>query len=129
MEKLRLFKDINTIIMDSIGQFWEGIDVDSEDLTVAADQMILIYLFIVVRSKLSNFYSHIMFIQEFTTKYIKQISLGYFLTTYEMALITLIDSDDEKLKSLINLKVNLEPPKQRSESIIVGSVAFGGVLH
>ena len=78
-----------------------------DQLTIAADQIVLIYLYIVIRSKVPSFFSHIRFMQEFTTPYVKKISLGFYMATYERALYTLVESDEKTLSKLIDLKKNI----------------------
>lgn len=68
MTKIRLLNEVNDLIFEAVQNFWEDISVDPSNLTIAADQIVMIYLYIVIRSKIPCFYSQIRFIQQFTTK-------------------------------------------------------------
>lgn len=68
MTKIRLLNEVNDLIFEAVQGFWDGLDVDRDNLIIAADQIVMIYLYIVIRSKIPCFYSQIRFIQQFTTK-------------------------------------------------------------
>lgn len=85
-KKLKLLGEVSQKIIDCIEDFWRNISIDKEQLAVNADQMTLIYLFIVVRSKISDLFAHLKYITEFTTQYVRKSNLGFYLTTYECAL-------------------------------------------
>lgn len=62
-----------------------------DDLTIAADSLIMIYIFIILRSKVFECFSQIKFVNEFLTPYVKNSKLGYCITTLEVA-VTHINS-------------------------------------
>ena len=66
--------------------------------------MVLLYLYITIRSKVPNFFAHLKYIQEFTSKYIWKIDLGFYMATYERALLTMTDKDEDWKTMLIDLK-------------------------
>jgi hypothetical protein len=103
MDKIKLFAEVNDIVMDSIDEFWDGMDVDRDNLVITADQMVIIYLYVVIRSKVPCFFSHLKFIQEFTSQHVKLINYGFYMATYERALITLVDTDEQQLGMMIDL--------------------------
>ena len=60
--------------------------------------MILIYLYIVTRSKIVDLFAHLQYITKFTTPYVRQTNLGFILATYEHALYTLLEHTKEDLQ-------------------------------
>jgi len=100
LKKLRLMAEVNDAIFECINDFWRGIDIDVEQLVVAADQMVLIYLFIVIRAKVVDLFANIKYISEFTTKYVRNSNLGFYLATYENALYTLLQNSRQDMKVL-----------------------------
>lgn len=91
MKKLRLLDDVNDLILESIDDFWKQVPVDKNKLIIAAEEKISIYIYIVVKAKLVDFYSNIWFIREFITEDVRINSLGNQLSTYESALLYLWD--------------------------------------
>lgn len=83
-----------------MNEFWKNLDIDDEQLVIATDQMILIYLYIVIRSKIVNMFAHIKYITEFTTPYVRNSNLGFNLATYEHALYTLLQNDQAGLQEM-----------------------------
>lgn len=61
-QKIRLFGIVNNKIFDCINAYWANVDVDPEKLIIAADQMVLIYLYIAIWSKVPNFFAHLKYI-------------------------------------------------------------------
>lgn len=74
-----------------MNEFWKNLDIDGEQLTIAAEQMNLIYLFIVTRSKIAELFAHLTFIKAFVSPYVRQSKLGFILATYERALYILLE--------------------------------------
>ncbi len=76
MKKLRLLDDVNDLILESIDDFWKQVPVDKSKLIIAAEEKISIYIYIVIKAKLIDFYSNIWFIWEFITEDVRINSLG-----------------------------------------------------
>ena len=72
-------------------------DIDESQLVIAAEQMILIYLYIVARAKIINMFAHLKYIQEFITPEIRKSPLGFLLATYETSLYTLLENGKEEI--------------------------------
>lgn len=66
--------------------------------------MVLIYLYISIRSKVPNFFAHLKYIQEFTSAYTQKIDLGFYMATYERALLTMTDEDEDRKTMIIDMK-------------------------
>ena len=88
------FGQLTTIIKSEIAQFWEGVNVSNEKLTLDGDQIIMLYVYIAGKAKINNLFAHLQFCKEFSTPFIKTTRIGYCLTTMEVALQLLTDEDD-----------------------------------
>ena len=99
-KKLRLMGEVNDTILEWINEFWKGLNIDEEQLVITTDQMTLIYLYIVARSKIVDFFAHLKYITEFTTPYVRNSSLGFYLATYEHALYTLMQYDKNDIMKM-----------------------------
>lgn len=99
-KKLRLMTEVNELILSWVDEFWKNLDIDEEQLVIATDQMVLIYLYIVTRAKIVDLFAHFKYITAFTTQYVRQSNLGFLLATYEHALYTLMEHDQKGLRNL-----------------------------
>jgi len=104
MEKLRAFAKISDIIKKDIRQFWTGVDVKEDKLTLDGDQIIMIFVYIASKTVVNNLHAHLAFCKEFSTPFIKTTRLGYCLTTMEIALTLLAEEeafmvDSEEVKA------------------------------
>lgn len=46
------FGQLTSIIKQEISQFWEGVDVNTNKLTLDGDQIIMIYVYIAAKAKI-----------------------------------------------------------------------------
>ena len=106
-KKLKLLGEVNWKIIECIDEFWKDICIDEEQLVITTDQMTLIYLFIVTRSKITDLFAHLKYITEFTTQYVRNSNLGFYLATYEHALYTLMQYEQNDIK---RMKLSGVPP-------------------
>jgi hypothetical protein len=74
------------------------LDIDEHQLVIAADQMILIYLYIVTRARIVELFAHIKYIHEFITAEVRRGPLGFLLATYEHSLFTLLETEKKTLE-------------------------------
>jgi hypothetical protein len=51
LDKARCLVDMSSSIVHSINNFWEGLDVKKEKLTIDGDSLLMIYIYVTVRSK------------------------------------------------------------------------------
>lgn len=49
LEKARIVAQMSESIVSSINQFWAGLDMKESDLTIAADQLIMVYIYILLQ--------------------------------------------------------------------------------
>jgi len=70
----------------AIDNFWTHVDgVDKTKLTLDADQLLMIFIFIAIRSKVYELLAHLKFINEFSTNTLRLSKLGYCILTLEVA--------------------------------------------
>lgn len=54
--------------MQSIDEFWKGIkEVEKKKLTLDADELLMIFIYVTLKSKIGEFYAHLKLINEFST--------------------------------------------------------------
>ena len=61
MEKMWLMARVHEQIMDSVDDFWAGVNVDKDNLIISAEHNVKIYLYLVIRCKISNFFAQVRF--------------------------------------------------------------------
>jgi len=79
------------VIKAEIKDFWDGVDVKKDKLVLDGDQVMMLFVFILTKVKISNIFAQLAFCKEFSTNYIKDTRMGYCLTTMEIALKLLVD--------------------------------------
>ncbi|TNV73847.1 hypothetical protein FGO68_gene8005 [Halteria grandinella] len=86
IDKARCVAQMSDSIVNSVNQFWQGLEMKENDLTIAADQLIMIYIYILLQqTQLQDIFAQIKFVNEFLTPYVKNSKLGYCMTTLEIA--------------------------------------------
>jgi hypothetical protein len=80
--------NISKHIEETITQFWEGITIIEPDkLIIDGDNILMLYLYIVLRARIPNMFAIIKMMDEFSTNYVRSISrYGYCLSTLEIAM-------------------------------------------
>ena len=87
IDKMRCITQTSKCIVKSIDAFWRDItQVDKKRLTLDADQLLMIFIFVTIRSKVYELLAHLKFINEFSTNTLRLSKLGYCILTLEVAL-------------------------------------------
>jgi hypothetical protein len=60
--------------------------VEKKKLTLDADELLMIFIYVTLKSKLSELYGHLKLINEFSTDTLRHSKLGYYTSTLEVAL-------------------------------------------
>ena len=91
-EMVECVADISKHIEETITRFWEGISViDPDKLVIDGDNILMLYLHIVLSAKIPSIFSYMKMMDEFSTPYVRSISrFGYCLSTLEIALERII---------------------------------------
>lgn len=91
---MRCITQTSKFIVQSIDSFWKDVNqVDKKKLTLDADQLLMIFIFVTVRSKVYELLAHLKFINEFSTNTLRLSKLGYCILTLEVALQQIVSLD------------------------------------
>jgi hypothetical protein len=87
IDKMRCITQTSRFIVQAIDQFWKGVScINKNKLTLDADQLLMIFIFISIRSKVYELLAHLKFINEFSTNTLRLSKLGYCILTLEVAI-------------------------------------------
>ena len=84
-EKMLIFANLGNEIKSCVDDFWKDMDgyVKSELLGVEAEQLMTIFIYIIVKSQINDIVVHCKLIQLFTTSVIKTSMMGYYYSNAE----------------------------------------------
>ena len=93
-DKLLLTVKLSKIIAEDISKFWSNINEDELKneklkLNIEADDFISIFKYIINKGGIEDIYSHIFFIESFTSNQIKSESEWYYLSLMQVSLMQL----------------------------------------
>ena len=123
LNKMRVVCSLSKVILGCVDEFWQGMEISKDQLTIDADMLLSIFTFIASKSHLTELFGHIRLINEFTTPYVRATNFGYYLSTLEVALTHLCSmggpdykpGESSKLGSLLevtysrnNLSLNIQ---------------------
>ena len=105
LEKLTVLALVSVIITNSVDKYWENEkdNLPSKFLTIDADELMSIYLYIIYNMKEPTIFTELDFIQYFTTIISKSSMVGYYYTTVTGCLnfIFKVDNKESLIKSEI----------------------------
>ena len=98
-EKMMIIATISTEIIKCVNNYWKGMEhyISSTLLNITADELMSIFIFIVIKSQMSDLLIHKKIIYDFTTKNIKQSTIGYYNITLEAAVEYILNSAIQEL--------------------------------
>ncbi|TNV86456.1 hypothetical protein FGO68_gene10367 [Halteria grandinella] len=99
IDKMRCITQTSKCIVDSIDIFYRDVVVDRQRLTLDADQLLMIFIFVTIRSKVYELLAHLKMINEFSTNTLRLSKLGYCILTLEVALQQIIGMDVNTLRN------------------------------
>ena len=84
-EKMLIFANLGNEIKSCVDDFWKDMDgyVKSELLGVEAEQLMTIFIYIILKAKINDIVVHCKLIQLFTTTVIKTSMMGYYYSNAE----------------------------------------------
>ena len=106
-EKMLLIASISTEITECVNSFWEGFEEiipSSSLLNINADELMAIFIYIVIKAQFPEIILHQKIVNDFTSRTTKSTMIGYYNTTLEAA-IEYIQKDrfgKEKSNSIIS---------------------------
>ena len=102
LEKLIIISFLSVIIVESVDKFWDGknADLPPDFLTISADDIMTIYLYIIYKLGYTSIAVQMEFIKYFTTTITKQSIFGYYYSTFEGCIRFLEQEDKNKDKDI-----------------------------
>jgi hypothetical protein len=96
-EKMMIIANISSQITESINNYWKDLAkvITSSLLNIDADELMTIFIYIIIKSQMSDILIHSKFIKEFTTMTTKSTMIGYYYTTLEASLIYILEVKDK----------------------------------
>lgn len=87
-DMVQCISNISKDIEKEITSFWSGIDsIDPDKLIIDGDNILMLYLYVILKARLPNMYAYMKMMDEFSTTYVRSISrFGYCLSTLEIAM-------------------------------------------
>ena len=87
-EKMLYIASMSTEITECVNLFWKDIVnfTSPTFLHINADELMSIFIYLIIKSQMSDILIHIKFIEEFTSNATKKTMIGYYTTTLEAAI-------------------------------------------
>ena len=98
-EKMMIIANISNEITDCINDFWQEMEqyIKKDFLSIEAEQIMTIFIYVIIKSGISNIFVHCKLIKLFTTCTTKSSMIGYYYSTVEASIMyikTLKDVDE-----------------------------------
>jgi len=93
---MQTIASVSIEITECINTYWNGNDsiISNSLLNLDADDIMSIFIYIIIRSKIYDILIHSKFIKEFTTSITKSTMMGYYYVTMEASLMFLFEVKD-----------------------------------
>jgi hypothetical protein len=84
-EKMMIIANISNEITESINDFWQIMEryIKKDYLSIEAEQIMTIFIYVIIKSGISNIFVHCKMIKLFTTCTTKSSMIGYYYSTVE----------------------------------------------
>lgn len=104
-EKMMLIASVGTEITNCINEYWKGMEhfIKPTYLHIDADQLMNLFIYILIKAQFPEILVHLQIISDFTTKSIKNTVLGYYSTTVQAA-VNFIQSSVELRDKIVEKK-------------------------
>ena len=105
-EKMMIFASISSEITECINDFWKDLSgyIDNNLLNLEIDQLMAIFIYIIIQAQISDICVHCKMIKSFTTCITKASMIGYYYSTVEASVQYIASIKD--VKELIKDKKN-----------------------
>ena len=89
IDKINVLYSMGNEVIKDINNIWKPLEkyLPKNYLSVDGDELIKIFAYIIIKSKMPEILSHLSFIKNFTTKDTKSSMIGYYYTTIEAGVI------------------------------------------
>mmetsp|Transcript_4981 Transcript_4981/g.4900 ORF Transcript_4981/g.4900 Transcript_4981/m.4900 type:complete len:175 (+) Transcript_4981:730-1254(+) len=84
LNKVNVIISTTRLICECVDDYWrDDPDINPKELVIDADQILSIFLYIVLKAKIYNLRGHVKLIYEFGRRIVQHGSMGYYVTTLE----------------------------------------------
>ena len=88
LKKLEIIIATTRLICECVDDYWkDDPSMNRENLVIDADQVLSIFLYIVIKAKIINLKGHVNLIYDFGRKIIQNGQMGYYVTTIEACIL------------------------------------------
>ena len=116
---------ISSTITKNINNFWKGMEkyINPYYLNITADELMIIFLLIIIRSNYPKLLIHEKLIKEFTTRTTKSTTIGYYNTTINAAIEYIKDEIikeyklEKDLEQINDLDIDIDLENEKSPEI------------
>ena len=107
-EKMMLIASVSIEITNCINKYWKGMDdcIDPFFLVVNADELMSLFINLLIKSNMPEILLHEKIIEEFTTRTTKASMIGYYNTTFDAAIKYIQKSTLSDKKEIIDKEIN-----------------------
>ena len=111
IDKINALYSMGNEVIENINKVWKPLEkyIPKNYLSVDGDELIKIFCYILIKSKMPEILSHLSFIKNFTTKDTKTSMIGYYYTTIEAGVILankMEEKDYMNEEKMENLDIN-----------------------
>jgi hypothetical protein len=101
LKKLDIIIATTRLICECVDDYWkDDQSINKENLVIDADQILSIFLYIVIKAKVMNLKGHVNLIYDFGRKIVQNGQMGYYVTTIEACILQIESMDSEFLTKL-----------------------------
>lgn len=99
-EKMAVIASISNEITDCVNDFWKDMEkiITSSLLNIDADELMSIFIYIIIKAQMPNLIIHMKMIKEFTTCITKTTMMGYYFVTLDASIIYILELNENNLK-------------------------------
>ena len=87
-EKMMIIASISNEITDCINDFWQDMEryIKKDFLSIEAEQIMTIFIYVIIKSGITDIFVHCKMIKLFTTCMTKSSMIGYYYSTVEASI-------------------------------------------
>jgi hypothetical protein len=101
LRKLGIIISTTRLICECVDDYWkDDPSMNKENLVIDADQILSIFLYIVIKAKVWNLKGHVGLIYDFGRKIVQNGQMGYYVTTIEACIMQVENMGSELLTRL-----------------------------
>ncbi len=99
-EKMAVIASISNEITDCVNDFWKDMEkiITSSLLNIDADELMSIFIYIIIKAQMPSLIVHMKMIKEFTTCITKTTMMGYYFVTLDASIIYILELDEKNIK-------------------------------